>query len=113
MTALDKIRYALREYPYVPLGVTPEQVMEVVRFGDHEGPEYSGEYDMAAVCLLADGTYAAIEGGTGCETGWSCQASLHLDICASPEVAWERITRDGRGMIERAETRTALRVVRS
>jgi hypothetical protein len=103
MAALNCVRYALREYPYAQMGLTPDQIKRVTRFGDHSTEDREWEYDMAAVALLTDGTWASIEGGTGCETGWSCQASLHVDIHHTEEGAWLGITVDGRAMIERQE----------
>lgn len=80
----------------------PAPIERIVRWGMHDD-EVRDVYSGAAVALLVDGRFAAIEGDHD-YTGWSCQAGTSVTVHATAEEAWLNVTADGRAMIERQET---------
>jgi len=102
--SVEGVRYALSTYGYGGVPIKASDVAELLRYGDDDkSTDRLTDYSMAAVVRLADGRFAAVEGGFGCETGWSCQASLSATIHLTEQEAWFNVTRDGRALILRAE----------
>lgn len=98
------VRYAVDEYGYGGVDIKGDDIVEVTRFEDwYESIDYRVDGGLAAVVRLRSGKWAAVEGGYGCETGWSCQAHLYVTVCDTEDEAWLNLTVEGRGCIERRE----------
>jgi hypothetical protein len=109
MTRLDavlaEVKAAIEDYHDKRLiDLVPLEVVRGAAYWHDYSETHDEGSDLAAIVLLSDGRIAAFEGGTGCYTGWSCQASLDVTFHTTVEDAWlNGIGTDSRALIERTE----------